>query len=141
MRTVRANRGANGIDGQISSWLGASAAEQNAWGIFGDLTALYDIAGLKMLSQVECRGRVLVVINNGGGKIFGNVPRLQGMSDSAKAWMAAETPADFGAVAKAFGLDHLCVTRVDEFDGVEDGGKVLLLEVVPDAVQSRDFSG
>ena len=141
VRTVRANRGANGIDGQISSWLGASAAEQNAWGIFGDLTALYDIAGLKMLSQVECRGRVLVVINNGGGKIFGNVPRLQGMSDSAKAWMAAETPADFGAVAKAFGLDHLCVTRVDEFDGVEDGGKVLLLEVVPDAVQSRDFSG
>lgn len=139
VRTVRANRGANGIDGQISSWLGASAGEENAWGIFGDLTALYDIAGLKMLSQVECRGRVLVVINNGGGKIFGNVPRLQGMSDSAKAWMEAETPADFGAVAQAFGLNHQRVTRADEFDGVEDGGKALLLEVVPDAVQSRNF--
>jgi 2-succinyl-5-enolpyruvyl-6-hydroxy-3-cyclohexene-1-carboxylate synthase len=139
VRTVRANRGANGIDGQISSWLGASAGEENAWGIFGDLTALYDIAGLKMLSQVECRGRVLVVINNGGGKIFGNVPRLQGMSDSAKAWMEAETPADFGAVAQAFGLNHQRVTRADEFDGVEDGGKALLLEVVPDAAQSRNF--
>jgi 2-succinyl-5-enolpyruvyl-6-hydroxy-3-cyclohexene-1-carboxylate synthase len=138
---VRANRGANGIDGQISSWLGASAEEQNAWGIFGDLTALYDIAGLKMLSQVECRGRVLVVINNGGGKIFDGIPRLQKMGASARSWMAAETPVDFAAIAKAFGLDHLRVTRADEFDGAGDGGKTLLLEVVPDAVQSRKFQG
>lgn len=137
---VRANRGANGIDGQISSWLGASAGEENAWGIFGDLTALYDLAGLKMLTQVQCRGRVLVVINNGGGKIFDGVPRLRKMSEPAKSWMAAETPVDFGALAKAFGLDHLCVTRADKFDGVGDGGKTLLLEVVPDAAQSRKFT-
>lgn len=139
VRTVRANRGANGIDGQISSWLGASAGEKNAWGIFGDLTALYDIAGLKMLSQVECRGRVLAVINNGGGKIFGNVPGLARMSASAKAWMEAETPVDFGAVAKAFGMDHLRVARTDEFDSVGDTGKALLLEVVPDPAQCGDF--
>ncbi|MDP4623603.1 MAG: thiamine pyrophosphate-binding protein [Akkermansiaceae bacterium] len=128
---VRANRGANGIDGQISSWLGASADEENAWGIFGDLTALYDLAGLKMLAQVKCEGRVMAVINNGGGKIFSKVPRLEGMSDAAKSWMAAETPVDFASVAKAFGLDHLRVTRADEFDGVEDGGRAVLLEVVP----------
>lgn len=136
---VRANRGANGIDGQISSWLGASAEEKNAWGILGDLTALYDIAGLKMLPQVECRGRVLVVINNGGGKIFDGVPRLQKMSAAAKSWMAAETPVDFAGFAKAFGMDHLRVTRADEFDGVGDGEKALLLEVVPDDSQSRRF--
>ena len=136
---VRANRGANGIDGQISSWLGASAGEENAWGIFGDLTALYDLAGLKMLSQVQCRGRVLVVINNAGGKIFDGVPRLQKMSAAAKSWMAAETPVDFGALAKAFGMDHLRVTRADKFDGAGDGGRTLLLEVVPDATQSRKF--
>ena len=49
---VRANRGANGIDGQISSWLGASADEQDAWGVFGDLTAMYDLAAPALLGQV-----------------------------------------------------------------------------------------
>ena len=139
VRTVRANRGANGIDGQISSWLGASAGEEDAWGIFGDLTVLYDLAGLKMLAQVENRGRVLVVINNGGGKIFEKVPRLQGMSDTSKSWMAAETPVDFAALAKAFGLNHLRVSRSDDFDGPGDGEGAMLLEVVPDAVQSSEF--
>ena len=132
VQVVRASRGANGIDGQISAWLGASAVEENAWGIFGDLTALYDLAGLKMLGQVGCAGRVMAVINNGGGKIFSKVPRLEVMSEAAKGWMEAETPVDFAAVAKAFGMDYMRVTRVDEFDGVEESEKALLLEVVPD---------
>jgi 2-succinyl-5-enolpyruvyl-6-hydroxy-3-cyclohexene-1-carboxylate synthase len=131
VQNVRVNRGANGIDGQLSAWLGASAGEENAWGIFGDLTVLYDLAGLKMLGQVEGRGRVLVVINNGGGKIFEKVPRLKDMSESAKGWMAAETPVDFEAVAKVFGMDFLRVTRTDDFDGPGAGERPLLLEVVP----------
>ena len=136
---VRANRGANGIDGQISSWLGASADEQDAWGIFGDLTALYDLAGLKMLGQVETKGRVLAVINNGGGRIFDRVPRLATMSGKAKDWMAAESTVDFAALAKAWGMDYLRLTRADEFDGAGCDGKATLLEIVPDAAQTRGF--
>ena len=139
VQTVRANRGANGIDGQISSWLGASATEENAWGIFGDLTALYDLAGLKMLAQVQCRGRVMVVINNSGGQIFSRVPRLNPMSESAKKWMVAETPVDFQAVAKLWGMDYIRVTRTDEFDGVEGTERAFLVEVVPDSTQSHRF--
>lgn len=139
VRVVRANRGANGIDGQISSWLGASADEEDAWGIFGDLTALYDLAGLKMLGQVETKGRVLAVINNGGGRIFDRVPRLAAMSGNAKSWMAAESPVDFGALAKAWGMDHIRVTRADEFDGAGGDGKTILLEIMPDADQSQGF--
>lgn len=140
VRNVRVNRGANGIDGQISTWLGASADEADAWGIFGDLTVLYDLAGLKMLGQVETRGRVLVVINNGGGKIFEKVPRLQGMSEAAKAWMSAESPVDFAALAKGFGMDHVRVTRTDDFDGAGAGERAVLLEVVPDEGQGRGFA-
>jgi 2-succinyl-5-enolpyruvyl-6-hydroxy-3-cyclohexene-1-carboxylate synthase len=138
-RVVRANRGANGIDGQVSSWLGASADEEDAWGIFGDLTALYDFAGLKMLGQVETKGRVMAVINNGGGRIFDRVPRLAAMSGKAKGWMAAESPVDFGAVAKAWGMDHLRVTRADEFDGADGNGRAVLVEVVPDPAQGIAF--
>ena len=136
---VRANRGANGIDGQISSWLGASAHEEDAWGIFGDLTALYDLAGLKMLAQVETKGRVLAVINNGGGRIFDRVPRLANMSRKAKDWMAAESPVDFAALAKAWGMDHLRARRTDEFDGAGSDGKAVLLEIVADAGQTQGF--
>lgn len=139
VQTVRANRGANGIDGQISSWLGASAEEENAWGIFGDLTLLYDLAGLKMLAQMKCRGRALVVINNGGGSIFSRVPRLKPMSENAKKWIAAETPADFQAVATLWGMDYLKVTRADEFDGPGDLDRTILIEVLPDASQSARF--
>lgn len=139
VRVVRANRGANGIDGQVSAWLGASADEEDAWGIFGDLTALYDLAGLKMLGQVELKGRVMAVINNGGGRIFDRVPRLGGMSERAKEWMAAATPVDFGAIAEAWGMEHVRVTRADEFDGAGSDGKAVLLEIVPDAGQTRGF--
>ena len=139
VRNVRVNRGANGIDGQISTWLGASAGEEDAWGIFGDLTVLYDLAGLKMLGQVELKGRVLVVINNGGGKIFDKVPRLQGMSDAAKAWISAESPVDFEALAKGFGMDYLRVARTDDFDGAGNKERAVLLEVVPDDAQGRGF--
>ena len=38
-----ANRGANGIDGALSSYLGVSRDAKEAWGIFGDLTVLYDL--------------------------------------------------------------------------------------------------
>ncbi|MFD2255883.1 thiamine pyrophosphate-binding protein [Luteolibacter algae] len=139
VRNVRANRGANGIDGQLSSWLGVSAGEENAWGIFGDLTTLYDLAALKLLPQVECRGRVLVVINNGGGKIFERVPRLEGMSDAAKSWMAAEAPVNFEALARAWGMDFQRVCRVDEFDGVMAFERAVMLEVVPDSAQTAAF--
>ena len=53
---VFANRGANGIDGQVSTWLGATAESEGAWGVFGDLTALYDLAAPAMLEQVEQQG-------------------------------------------------------------------------------------
>jgi len=81
----------------------------------------------------------MAVINNGGGRIFDRVPRLAGMSDQAKEWMAAQSPVDFSAIAKAWGMDHLRVTRADEFDGTGGNGKATLLEIVPDVGQTRAF--
>jgi 2-succinyl-5-enolpyruvyl-6-hydroxy-3-cyclohexene-1-carboxylate synthase len=139
VRLVRANRGANGIDGQISSWLGASADEEDAWAILGDLTTLYDLAGLKMLKQVETKGRVLVVINNSGGRIFDSVPRLAGMSPQAKEWMSAETVVDFAAIARAWNMEYVKMSCADEFDGVQEFEKATLLEIAPNPEQTRGF--
>ncbi len=73
--TVYANRGVNGIDGQISTALGLAAGSPKSeiWIIVGDLTALYDLAGLwaaKFLGGKKIR---IVVLNNSGGQIFRQV--------------------------------------------------------------------
>lgn len=67
---VAANRGANGIDGQISTFLGWAHAEAENWCLVGDLTTLYDLSSLWAAPQVEAAKLRIVIINNGGGQIF-----------------------------------------------------------------------
>ena len=137
--SVRANRGVNGIDGQVSTWLGWSAEVSETWAVVGDLTALYDLAAPFVLGQINCRGRVLAVINNGGGKIFERLPRLHSMSPRAIEWMTNPQSADFSGLATLWGMNHLRVLTVDDFDRFEAGEKSLLLEIVPDVAQTRAF--
>lgn len=137
--SVRANRGANGIDGQISTWLGASAETPRSWAVLGDLTTLYDLAGPFVLAQMPCDGRVLAVVNNGGGGIFKRLPRLAAMSPNAAGWMTNPQAADFAGFALLWGMDHLRIRRADDFDRFEEGPRTLLLEVLPDAGQTAAF--
>lgn len=67
---VVGNRGANGIDGQVSTFLGWSRPETENWCIVGDLTALYDLAAPWIADQIQTGKLRIVVLNNGGGMIF-----------------------------------------------------------------------
>lgn len=73
--TVRqsGNRGANGIDGQISSFLGGAAIEGENWALLGDLTTMYDLSAPWVSQQLQSEKLRLVVINNQGGLIFKNI--------------------------------------------------------------------
>lgn len=138
--SVRANRGANGIDGQLSTWLGWSAELSEAWAVVGDLTALYDVAAGGLFGQVECRGRVLTVINNGGGRIFDRLPRLGAMSPRAVEWLRNAHGADLAGLAALWGMKHLQVHTADDFDQITgEETAVVLLELVPDPVQTQRF--
>jgi 2-succinyl-5-enolpyruvyl-6-hydroxy-3-cyclohexene-1-carboxylate synthase len=136
---VRANRGANGIDGQVSTWLGWTAEVGESWAVVGDLTALYDLSAPFMLSQVEQAGRVLVVIQNNGGRIFSRLPRLDSMSPRAAECMINSHSADLAGLAALWGMQHLRIRTADDFDRYEAGGETVLLEVIPDAEQTRRF--
>ncbi len=73
------NRGANGIDGLISTAAGiATAAGRSGvtWAILGDLALAHDVGGLAALSAVQSPVR-LIVIDNGGGGIFDFLPQAQ----------------------------------------------------------------
>lgn len=67
---VVANRGANGIDGQISTFLGWAKSDSTCWCIVGDLTTLYDLSALWISNQLNHKNMRIVIINNGGGQIF-----------------------------------------------------------------------
>ena len=136
---VRANRGANGIDGQISTWLGWTADVTETWAVVGDLTALYDLAAPFVLGQISNEGRVLAVINNSGGKIFERLPRLQSMSPRAAECMTNPHTADLSGLASLWDMRHIRVRRADDLDVFESGGKPVLLEIIPDEEQTRRF--
>ncbi len=139
---VRANRGANGIDGQLSTWLGATAEIAGSWAIVGDLTALYDPAATALLGQVENHGRVLAVINNHGGRIFERLPRLSSMSDQAKDWLIHPQHADFSAYAKLWNMRHHRIRTPDDLDAYDpeaSGNGATLLEITPSEKDTAAF--
>jgi len=135
---VRANRGANGIDGQIATWLGATADEQDAWGVFGDLTTLYDLSAPALLAQVECRGRMLVVINNSGGQIFSRLPKVQGMPPEVADLVINEHEIGFESWAKMWGMNYIRVKGIEDFD-FEPADVTTVIEVIPNPKQTETF--
>ena len=135
---VRANRGANGIDGQIATWLGATSDEEDAWGVFGDLTTLYDLSAPALLAQVEGAGRMLVVINNGGGQIFSRLPKVQGMNPEVADLVTNEHGTGFESWAKMWGMNYVRVKGIEDFD-FEPSDVTTVVEVIPDARQTERF--
>jgi len=135
---VRANRGANGIDGQIATWLGATSDEEDAWGVFGDLTTLYDLSAPALLPQVECAGRMLVVINNSGGRIFSRLPKVKDMDEKVAELVTNEHEIGFEAWAKMWGMNYIRVEGIQDFD-FEPSEVTTVVEVIPDAPQTEKF--
>lgn len=126
------HRGANGIDGQISGFLGFADSRFSNWGIFGDLTALYNLSAPWALSSLGAQNWDLniVVINNGGGRIFARLhdePLLQN-----------EHQLDFSSLARFWKMDYLPIRDASEWqsiDAVARGPR--LIEVFTDEAESR----
>ncbi|PAE34248.1 2-succinyl-5-enolpyruvyl-6-hydroxy-3-cyclohexene-1-carboxylic-acid synthase [Bacillus sp. 7884-1] len=73
---VMANRGANGIDGTVSTALGAALYSQPLYLVLGDLTFFHDLNGMIAAKLYGIDIRIIVVNNNGGG-IFSFLPQSQ----------------------------------------------------------------
>ncbi|NIP78194.1 MAG: hypothetical protein GWM90_02905, partial [Gemmatimonadetes bacterium] len=126
---VWSQRGANGIDGLISGAAGAAAASgRPVTLLLGDVSFAHDVGGLRAIRDLPAPVTV-VVLNNGGGRIFERLPLADRLADdpALDAWL---TPpgVDVGAAAAAFGLDHARATDVQSLgaalDATADGGVV-----------------
>ena len=113
------NRGANGIDGLISSGIGAARASgRPAVIVTGDLGLLHDIGGLAALEGVETPVRILVVNNDGGG-IFHFLPQAEAMPEPEfEELIGTPRGVDPARAAALFGLPHRLLGSLGE---LEDG--------------------
>jgi 2-succinyl-5-enolpyruvyl-6-hydroxy-3-cyclohexene-1-carboxylate synthase len=104
-----ANRGANGIDGMVSSALGAALAseERRGWLLTGELALIHDLGGLAALRRTSA-DLTIVCVNNEGGGIFDFLP----VAEHAERDVYAEhilTPGELplAHVAQIAGLPHV----------------------------------
>ncbi len=98
------NRGANGIDGTVSTAIGASIDGLHTVLVCGDLTFLHDSNAL--LSAKKHKGDLtVVVVNNNGGGIFNHLPVAQKNVHFEKLWGTPQDT-DIGKLCAAHGVTH-----------------------------------
>ncbi len=111
---VLCNRGANGIDGTVSSAFGAAAASAGPVVLLiGDVALAYDLSALLAARRLDLK-LTIVLLNNEGGGIFDFLPVAGAASvkDAFTEHIATPPGLDFARAAALYGLEHETVDDV-----------------------------
>ncbi|MGZ8801757.1 MAG: 2-succinyl-5-enolpyruvyl-6-hydroxy-3-cyclohexene-1-carboxylic-acid synthase [Mycobacterium sp.] len=132
---VRSNRGAAGIDGTVSTAIGAALAHERAGGgrtiaLLGDLTFVHDSSGLLIgPTEPTPRNLTIVVSNDNGGGIFELLeqgdPRF---TDVSSRIFGTPHDVDVGALCRAYHVESRQIEIGDLADALGesiDGMRVL----------------
>lgn len=134
---ILCNRGANGIDGIVSSALGVSQVADNTVLLIGDLSFYHDLNGL-LVSQMEGADIVIVLINNNGGGIFRYLP--QSRERNFEYLFLTEHGIDFSGLETLYHINYSSINDYQDFElrfkeAIESKG-VNLIEVMIDSKES-----
>ncbi len=111
--TIRCNRGANGIDGVLSTALGAASARRDLTAlVLGDLSFLHDLAALHIAARYPIH-LLTVVINNDGGGIFSFLPQASLGNEAFETFFGTPHGLDF---AQAVALGRARYSRVTSWE-------------------------
>lgn len=111
---VHCNRGANGIDGTLSTAIGIAHRAGPTVLVTGDLALLHDTNGF--LLARELRGSLTVVlINNEGGGIFGHLPVAQ-FEPPFERFFATPQGIDFARLSATYGAKYTLVRDWQHFE-------------------------
>ncbi len=135
---VRANNGAGGADGSVSSFLGNAADATYACCLTGDLSLLRDSGAAAMHPQLPEGKRVVAVLNNEGAGMAdepGLAPELQRLLVQRPTYSMAE-------LARLWGAEYYAIHCEADFEILDslDDNAFALLELMPDAEQTRAFN-
>ena len=125
-KQIGANRGANGIDGQVASFLGFAKQSETNLAIIGDQTLMYGESALHFMKQHTAIH--LFVINNKGGQIFRQMY-------SNEHYINAHQK-NFMHLAKYHNMNYQKIINFSDFNLSKQS---CLYEILPDAKQSQDF--
>ncbi len=119
---VFCNRGANGIDGIVSTALGVSAASRRPTVLLtGDVAFLHDLGGL-LTAHRERIPLTLVVVNNDGGGIFSFLP-IAGTTPHFERLFGTPHGLELSHAAQLFGATYAAPTTPAELAGAVRAGQ------------------
>jgi 2-succinyl-5-enolpyruvyl-6-hydroxy-3-cyclohexene-1-carboxylate synthase len=121
------NRGANGIDGTVSSAVGAAVASgRPTWVVIGDLALHHDSNGLALLRHSQAPVRI-VCLNNDGGGIFEFLPQASQVTrEEFEAVFGTPLGLDLSSLAALHGIEHRRVVGLDELAAAGSQGHALI---------------
>jgi len=109
-----ANRGANGIDGVVSTAMGISASEGDVLLILGDISFYHDMNGL-LASKLYELNSTIIVINNRGAGIFSFLGQHSLPKDLFERLFGEAHDLDFSGVRLIYGGQF---DRVSDWDSL-----------------------
>jgi 2-succinyl-5-enolpyruvyl-6-hydroxy-3-cyclohexene-1-carboxylate synthase len=129
---VFSNRGANGIDGLVSTAIGLAIGGRSVtWCVIGDLGLAHDVGGLANLAAAPDPLRLLV-IDNGGGGIFEFLPQADQVArEPFERLFITPSPLDVRGAATLFGLDYRRVEEPADLEIEADAPSTLLHAETP----------
>lgn len=121
--TVLCNRGLNGIDGTVSTALGAAQSFVQTTLLTGDLTLLHDLNAFALQRELRVQRErgglapsiVVVLLNNNGGAIFDMLPQ-QSTDPYFERLFLTPQDVDFEAAAATFNVPYCLAGTVSEFE-------------------------
>jgi 2-succinyl-5-enolpyruvyl-6-hydroxy-3-cyclohexene-1-carboxylate synthase len=137
---VLANRGANGIDGVVSTALGAVAAGAGpVVAVVGDLAFFHDLTAW-VGARPRDPGLTVVVVDNGGGGIFSFLPQRELLDEPTfEKLFATPQLMEVALVARGLGLEVAEVSTISEVIGaIRDAAASGTTSVVRVRVPGRD---
>ncbi|WP_049997496.1 2-succinyl-5-enolpyruvyl-6-hydroxy-3-cyclohexene-1-carboxylic-acid synthase [Halococcus sediminicola] len=139
--TVLGNRGASGIDGILSTGLGAgSATDDPLILVLGDVAYYHDMNGLLALSRCGVDATI-VLVNNDGGGIFRMLP----IAEFESVFEQFETPhgLDFAPIGELYGFEFVRAddraTFLDAYRASLGSDGTQVIEVTFDSARSHRF--
>jgi 2-succinyl-5-enolpyruvyl-6-hydroxy-3-cyclohexene-1-carboxylate synthase len=127
-----ANRGASGIDGLVSTAMGAALAHNGpSYALMGDLSFLHDQNGLILGPREPRPDLCLVVVNNDGGGIFSLLPQAA-LRDPFERVFGTPHGVDLGYAAAATGTPYTQVQDPSELSKALRGEGPRVVEVRTD---------
>jgi 2-succinyl-5-enolpyruvyl-6-hydroxy-3-cyclohexene-1-carboxylate synthase len=102
------NRGANGIDGTLSTALGIAHRHQSSVMLTGDLALLHDTNGFLIRNKFVGHLTIILINNNGGG-IFEMLP-IAKFDPPFEEFFGTPQDIDFAQLCVTYGVQHELIT-------------------------------